>query len=59
MGYIDFISVDFAVPKKPYNVLVHVKYGDNIVTHIGAYYGDGKWVVDGTIVNVVEWFPLP
>ena len=54
-----WIKTDLAVPKKPYRVLVHVKYGDNIVTHIGAYYGDGKWVVDGNIVNVVEWFPLP
>ena len=56
-----WIPVEFAVPKKPYKVLVRIDLGDNVkFVDMAEYWGDGKWAnMNGEIVNVVEWQMLP
>ena len=56
-----WIPVEFAVPKKPYRVLVAIKYAENqpAVIEIAEYYGDGIWQVDNIRVDVVAWQMLP
>lgn len=57
----EWISTDFAVPKKPYRVLVKVQYGDQVLIDIAEYFGDGMWErsYDGLTVPVIAWTPLP
>ena len=56
-----WIKTEFAVPKKPYRVLVKIDFGDdNPFVDIAEYWGDGKWAkMNGEIVNVVAWQMLP
>ena len=56
-----WIKTDLAVPKKPYRVLVAIKYAEEqpAVIEIAEYYGGGVWQVDNIRVDVVAWMPLP
>lgn len=54
-----WIPVEFAVPKKPYRVLVKMDFGNGVLVGIAEYYGEGRWEADGSFVKVVAWQPLP